>query len=102
MRRLDDGGREASWEATGVPRQREMEPQAQVVRVGGGTRRDRLWYVWDVKPPGDAAGQDVGVRETRVKQVPKSGVQVPGRIVSLNATRRHRPGLEGSGVFFKV
>ena len=36
MRRLDDGGREAGWEATGVPRQREMEPQAQVVRVGGG------------------------------------------------------------------
>ena len=96
MRRLDDGGREAGWEATGVPRRREMEPQAQVVGVGGGTRRDRLWYAWEVEPPGDAAGRDVGVRETRVKQVPKSGVQVPGRIVSLNATGRHRPGLEGN------
>lgn len=95
MRRLDDGGREAGSEATGVPRPREMEPQAQVVGACGGMRRDHRWYVRKVKPPGDAAGRDVGVRETRVKQVPKS-VQVPRRIVSLNATGTHRAGLEGN------
>ena len=95
MRRLDDGGREAGWEATGVPRQREMEPRAQVVGARGGMRRDRRWYVRKVEPPGDAAGRDVGVREKWVKQVPKS-VQVPRRIVSLNAMGRHRTGLEGN------
>lgn len=95
MRRLDDGGREAGWEATGVPRPREMEPQAQVVGARGGMRRDRRWYVRKVEPPGDAAGRDVGVREKWVKQVPKN-VQVPRRIVSLNAMGRHRTGLEGN------
>ena len=58
-------------------------------------RRDRRWYVRKVEPPGDAAGRDVGVREKWVKQVPKS-VQVPRRIVSLNAMGRHRTGLEGN------
>lgn len=54
-----------------------------MVCLEGGTGRRRCWT-------------GCGVREIGLKQVPTSGVQVPGRRVSLNAPGRHRASLEGN------
>ena len=59
------------------------EKGPSLVCLEGGAGRRRCWTGCDV-------------REIRVKQVPQSGVQVPGRRVSLNAPGRHRANWEGN------